>query len=68
MTDLNSRQRFSDRVADYVRYRPDYPVAMREWLQRTHGVHPQWLVADVGAGTGISSKLFLDGGHRVIAV
>lgn len=68
MADLNSRQRFSDRVADYVRYRPDYPAAMLAWLQRTHGVRPPWLVADVGAGTGISSKLFLDGGYRVIAV
>jgi SAM-dependent methyltransferase len=68
MTDLRSTERFSDRVAEYVRYRPDYPVAMLEWLQGTFGVTPAWLVADVGAGTGISSKLFLDGGYRVIAV
>jgi SAM-dependent methyltransferase len=68
MSDLKPTERFSDRVADYVRYRPDYPVAMLEWLQREHGVNPQWLVADIGAGTGISSKLFLDGGYRVIAV
>ena len=68
MTDLKPTERFSDRVADYVRYRPDYPVAMLAWLQREHGVNPHWLVADIGAGTGISSKLFLDGGYRVIAV
>ena len=68
MNDLRSTERFSDRVADYVRYRPDYPVAMLDWLQREHGINPHWLVADVGAGTGISSKLFLDGGYRVIAV
>ncbi|HET6553410.1 MAG TPA: class I SAM-dependent methyltransferase [Dyella sp.] len=66
--DLKSTERFSDRVADYVRYRPDYPVAMLEWLQQTHGVNPHWRVADIGAGTGISSKLFLDGGYRVTAV
>jgi SAM-dependent methyltransferase len=68
MTDLKPTERFSDRVAEYVRYRPDYPMAMLEWLQREYGVNPPWLVADIGAGTGISSKLFLDGGHRVIAV
>jgi SAM-dependent methyltransferase len=68
MTDLKPTERFSDRVAEYVRYRPDYPAAMLAWLRREHGVNPHWLVADIGAGTGISSKLFLDGGHRVIAV
>lgn len=68
MSDLHSTERFSDRVADYVRYRPDYPQAMLAWLQREHGVNPHWWVADIGAGTGISSKLFLDGGYRVIAV
>jgi SAM-dependent methyltransferase len=26
---------------------------------------PSWLVADIGAGTGISSKMFLDAGYRV---
>ncbi|WP_243039922.1 class I SAM-dependent methyltransferase [Dyella sedimenti] len=68
MTDLKPTERFSDRVADYVRYRPDYPVAMREWLEREHGVNPEWRVADIGAGTGISARLFLDGGYRVTAV
>jgi SAM-dependent methyltransferase len=68
MTDLKSTERFSDRVADYVRFRPDYPQAMLQWLQSEFGVTPHWLVADIGAGTGISSKLFLDGGYHVIAV
>jgi SAM-dependent methyltransferase len=63
-----STARFSDRVDDYVRYRPDYPPALLHWLQREHGVRNDWRVADVGAGTGISSKLFLDAGYRVTAV
>lgn len=68
MNTLRSTERFSDRVADYVRYRPDYPAAMLDWLQREQGVTSAWKVADVGAGTGISSKLFLDAGHAVTAV
>ena len=68
MNDLRATERFSNRVEDYVRFRPDYPKAMLQWLQDAHGVTPQWLVADVGAGTGISSKLFLDADYRVIAV
>ncbi|MBD8871944.1 class I SAM-dependent methyltransferase [Rhodanobacter sp. DHB23] len=68
MSQLHSTERFSDRVADYVRYRPDYPVAMLDWLHREQGVTPAWKVADVGAGTGISCKLLLDAGHDVTAV
>ncbi|SFW34811.1 class I SAM-dependent methyltransferase [Luteibacter sp. UNCMF366Tsu5.1] len=67
MTDLRSTERFSDRVEDYVRYRPDYPRALVDWLYGL-GVHADWSVADIGAGTGISSKLFLDAGHRVTGV
>ncbi|MEP7187109.1 MAG: class I SAM-dependent methyltransferase [Rhodanobacter sp.] len=65
---LDSTARFSDRVEDYVRYRPDYPLAIIEWLQQEQGVDLSWQVADIGAGTGISSKMFLDAGYRVTAV
>lgn len=65
---LQSTTRFSDRVDDYVRFRPDYPPALLEWLQRKQCVDASWRVADVGAGTGISSKMFLDAGYQVTAV
>jgi SAM-dependent methyltransferase len=65
---LDPTSRFSDRVADYVRFRPTYPPALLEWLRNDHGVAPRWVVADVGAGTGISARLFLQAGHEVIAV
>ena len=68
MSDLHSTARFSDRVDDYVRYRPDYPLALLDWLQYELGVTASWQVADIGAGTGISSKMFLDASYRVTAV
>jgi SAM-dependent methyltransferase len=68
MSSLHSTARFSDRVDDYVRFRPDYPQALLDWLQREQGVDAGWKVADVGAGTGISSKMFLDAGYCVTAV
>ena len=61
---MDSKQRFSDRVADYVKYRPDYPGAILAALQ----VSPDWVVADIGSGTGISTELFLRAGCRVQAV
>jgi SAM-dependent methyltransferase len=66
--DLHATERFTSRVADYVRYRPDYPTALPAWLRDEHGVTADWRVADIGAGTGISSKMFLDAGHAVTAV
>lgn len=68
MHPANATERFSDRVADYVRYRPDYPAALLAWLQGELGVTPAWRVADIGAGTGISSNMFLDAGYTVTAI
>ncbi|HYG06731.1 MAG TPA: class I SAM-dependent methyltransferase [Stenotrophomonas sp.] len=66
--DLSSRDRFSNRVADYVRYRPGYPPQLLEWIHGRLGVPRSAHVADIGAGTGISSQLFLHAGHPVTAV
>lgn len=68
MSASDSTERFSSRVADYVRYRPDYPPALLDWLHRDIGMPTETLVADIGAGTGISTRLFLASGHPVIAV
>lgn len=68
MNDLSSKQRFSDRVADYVRYRPGYPPALLRWVREDLGVSPSARIADIGAGTGISSQMFLAEGHEVFAV
>lgn len=60
--------RFGDRVADYVRYRPGYPAALTEHLRGRGWLGRSARVADVGAGTGLSSALFLDAGCVVYAV
>jgi SAM-dependent methyltransferase len=61
-------ERFSDRVDDYVRYRPGYPRALIDHLRERGILHASSVVADIGAGTGISSALFLDAGCDVHAV
>jgi SAM-dependent methyltransferase len=60
--------RFSDRVDDYVRYRPGYPPALMNYLREHANLRASGIVADIGAGTGISSALFLDAGCEVFAV
>ena len=64
----DSTERFSSRVADYVRYRPGYASTLLRWLHEDIGLPRSALVADIGAGTGISTELFLAAGHPVIAV
>jgi SAM-dependent methyltransferase len=60
--------RFSDRVENYVRYRPGYPLEVLEMLARECGLQPGDIVADVASGTGIFSRLLLENGNSVFAV
>lgn len=60
-------ERFSGRSADYVRYRPSYPPALVTALRARHD-GDRWEVADLGSGTGIFTRLLLDGGATVRAV
>jgi len=64
----DSTTRFSNRVADYVKSRPSYPPAVIDVLRERIGFDATKIVADIGAGTGISSALFLAAGNRVLAV
>jgi SAM-dependent methyltransferase len=68
MTFTDAKQRFSNRVADYVRYRPGYPSAVRDVLRAECGLKSGHVIADVGSGTGFLSELFLKNGNRVFGV
>lgn len=65
---MDSKQRFSDRVDAYVKYRPGYPAEMLDYLYKAAGLRPNSLVADIGSGTGIFSRLLLERGSGVIGV
>jgi MinD-like ATPase involved in chromosome partitioning or flagellar assembly len=64
----NSTTRFSNRVNDYVKYRPGYPTQIIDHLQQQYNLTTDKLIADIGAGTGISTELFLKARYKVIAV
>ncbi len=61
-------QRFSDRVADYRRWRPSYPPEIVDFLVEQTRLTSDWVIADIGSGTGLLSRLFLDHGNRVFGV
>ncbi|MEH2325582.1 MAG: methyltransferase domain-containing protein [Nostoc sp.] len=65
---LNPLNRFSDRVEDYVKYRPSYPADAIDIILEGLGESSQLVAADIGAGTGIASRLLAQRGVNVIAI
>jgi SAM-dependent methyltransferase len=65
---LDPTRRFSSRVDAYARYRPSYPAEIVPLLARECALSGGSVVADVGCGTGLLAKLFLDFGCRVIGI
>jgi len=64
-SDLNPTGRFSDRVEDYVRFRPSYPTAA---VACALDGAPPGTIVDVGAGTGIWTALLAGRGRAVVAL
>ena len=55
-------------AAAYARGRPDYPVALEEWLRRDLGLGEGKVAIDLGAGTGKFLPRLLAVGAEVIAI
>jgi len=66
MTD--STQRFSSRVEAYVKYRPGYPDTLVQTLLHKALPGTDAVVADVGSGTGIFTRLLLQQKLKVFAI
>jgi SAM-dependent methyltransferase len=64
----NSKERFSNRAADYVRYRPGYPRGVLDLLRGECGLTPESTIADIGSGTGILTRLILENGNFVYGI
>ena len=68
MPAANPTERFSSRVDNYVLYRPGYPPQVLELLTARCNLTPDSLIADIGSGTGILTRIFLENGNRVFGV
>jgi SAM-dependent methyltransferase len=68
MTSNNAVARFSDRVSDYVKYRPGYPSQVVDYLRDRCGLNSKSVIADIGSGPGNLARLFVELGCEVFAV
>lgn len=65
---IDTIDRFSNRVANYVKYRPGYPPDVLRHFKDELGMTIDSFVADIGSGTGLSSKPFLENGNVVYCI
>lgn len=68
MAALDPTQRFSSRVEDYAKYRPSYPQEIVPLLAGECGLAAGATIADIGSGTGLLSRLFLESGYQVVGI
>ncbi len=52
---MDNKNRFSSRVENYVKYRPNYPEDALSFIYKNK-INSNSVVADIGSGTGILSK------------
>lgn len=65
---MNSTYIFTDRAKEYAQYRSSYPTKSIAAIIQGLTSSSQLVAADIGAGTGIASRLLGDCGVKVIAV
>jgi len=60
--------RFQAKSQLYLRYRPTYPESYYVFLRESLGLQKHHTIADIGSGTGFSSKRLIENGNTVYAV
>jgi ubiquinone/menaquinone biosynthesis C-methylase UbiE len=63
---MDFTQRFSDRVENYAKFRPNYPEALIRLMQGR--LPAPAMIADIGSGTGILSDQLVEAGYTVFGV
>lgn len=64
----DSTSRFSDRVENYIKYRPSYPSELVDFLEQNGHLSRGAVIADIGSGTGKLSEVFLEQGFPIIGI
>lgn len=63
-----STERFTQTVSAYEKYRPNYPPQVLVTLIQECNLTDKNIIADIGSGTGLLTKLLLDNGNTVYGV
>lgn len=65
---LTPTTRFSNRVENYVKYRPGYPKEIIPFLEQQLGLTKDMRIADIGSGTGLFAEPLLEAGYHMICI
>ncbi len=63
-----NENRFDGKSNTYAKYRPSYPMESLDLIFGELGIDSGKVIADIGSGTGIFTKLLLERGNTVYAV
>ena len=58
---------FTGKAALYKKFRPSYPKELIDYLYSEIGFAEESVIADIGAGTGIFTRLLLERGSKIYA-
>ena len=65
---IDSKERFTNRVDNYRKYRPGYPEEFISVIKEICRLNDESVVADIGSGTGIMTEILLPHCRKVYAV
>ena len=65
---MKSTERFSGLADIYAASRPSYPIEAIDYIVSACALSPQSILADIGCGTGISTRLFEARGLTVVGI
>lgn len=65
---LSPTTRFSNRVENYVKYRPSYPPDIIPFFENIFSLKFDQRIADIGSGTGLFAELLLHKGYSVTCI
>ncbi|MCL2518592.1 MAG: class I SAM-dependent methyltransferase [Oscillospiraceae bacterium] len=66
--ELKNEERFTNKADLYKKFRPNYPKELINYLYSQVGFNQESIIADIGSGTGIFSRLLLERGSFVYCV